>query len=97
MSGRTSYQLLWLFTIATAQSQLCAIPQENLVVATIPGLELFDPLYVDDCGAMDTEEFAGIESGFYAVHRLAQQMCFLPHVQLHIVAASFDPVDLLHS
>lgn len=78
---------------ATAHLQLRAIVQNNHVVAASCRTELLDPVDIDYCRSVDTDEFVGIEFTFDFLHRCSMQIGFVLGVDLNIVVRRSNPVD----
>src|SRR5579864_4614520 len=63
-------------------------------MAVKPGLDLLDTLNIYDRGAMYPEELSGVELLFKASESLAEFVLTIANVKTHVVALSFDPVDV---
>lgn len=82
--------------LITAHAQLLTILQDDEVMTVEPGLDLADAADVDDGGAMDANELAGIQSGFESCQCLPDLIMTSAGMELRIVARGGDPVDIFY-
>src|SRR5262245_25176509 len=95
LSKRLPQPLLQLLPIAAAQRQSSTVVQDHDVLAVEPGLQLLDPIRVDDPRPMNANESARVQPRFHVVHRLAEEVRVFAQVQTHIVARRFNPIELV--
>src|SRR5205085_3415751 len=82
--------------VTATQSELMAVAQNDYIFAVEGRAEFFNPLYVHNGGAMDSEKSFRIESGFETAHRLSEQMRLIADVQMHIIIGCVYPIDLFY-
>ncbi len=66
------------------------------MVTLEPGLDLLDPVQVDDGGTVDAGEPFRVELLLQVPHRLADQVSVGAGMQDRVVAFRFHPVDLVY-
>src|SRR5437773_5804575 len=82
------------FTMRGTRSQLGPVLEMHHVFPVEPRLQLLDPVHVDDRRAMHAHEAVRGEAWLEALELLPYDVRLAARVQLHVLAVSFDPVDL---
>src|ERR1700743_1217569 len=80
--------------LVAAEGKLAAVLHDDEVAAAEPGLDLLHEIDVDDGGAVDADEFFGVELVFEALQGLADFEGALASVKGGVVAEGFDAFDL---
>jgi hypothetical protein len=82
--------------LVAAHPQFLTILQDDEVMTVEPGLDLADAADVDDGGAMDANELAGIQPGFQSCQALPDLIITIADVKLCIIARGGNPVDIFY-
>ena len=80
--------------LVAAEAKLAAVFHDDEVAAAEPGLDLLHEGDVDDGGAVDADEFFGVEFLFEALEGFADFEGALACVKAGVVAEGFDAFDL---
>jgi len=80
--------------LVAAEAEFAAVFHDDEVAAAEPGLDLLHEIDVDDGGAVDADEFFGVEFLLEALQGLADFEGALACVEASVVAEGFDALDL---
>src|SRR5258708_3104324 len=83
--------------VSATRGQRCTVLERDYVFAVKVGLELSQPVDVDDRRAMNSHEFRRIEPGLQGLDGVAHQVPASGRVKCHVVAFGVDPIDILNA
>src|SRR5690348_7545155 len=79
--------------LIAAHAQFFAVRQYHQVIAMEPGMDLLDPLHVDQSRAVNSLEVAGIELMFQIAERCANFVTARSRMHADIIPRRLNPVD----
>src|SRR6266700_5303028 len=87
-------QLLDARPVGTAQRELATVAKNHDVLSTKPRLQFLNAFEVHNRRAVNSQETFRVEASFETLHGFADQVSFLPHVQVQVVPCRLNIVDL---